>query len=215
MTSLNLLISIQLGAAGAITSDNICISIHLCQCLLIKFLCSICWLETWLSLRDPYGIAEQSKTSASRSFIHHFSWHFTCRQLCFFFHRQNIQTPSFSHQQPRYIISTLTLSSCHSPWFLSFDSCFGIQNPQDPVQLSKQAIWFRSYTNSDSIPGLSKNVHPYSSDQSPTLSTSYFRPVSSHTQGNMSSCHSLRNPLSIKMNSPTTGQSRVFLSHPK
>jgi len=31
-----------------------------------------------------------------------------------FFHRQNIQTPSFSHQQPCYIISTLTLSSCHS-----------------------------------------------------------------------------------------------------
>ena len=28
---------------------------------------------------------------------HHFSWNFTCRQLCFFFHQQNIQTPPFSH----------------------------------------------------------------------------------------------------------------------
>ena len=35
--------------------------------------------------------------------------------LALHFHKQNIQTPSFSHQQPCYIISTLTLSSCHSP----------------------------------------------------------------------------------------------------
>ena len=45
----------------------------------------------------------------------HFSWHFTCRQLCLLFHRQNILTPSVSHQQPHYIVSALTLSSCHSP----------------------------------------------------------------------------------------------------
>ena len=31
------------------------------------------------------------------------------------FHRQNIQTPSLSHQQPHYIVSALTLSSRHSP----------------------------------------------------------------------------------------------------
>ena len=35
---------------------------------------------------------------------HHFSWHFTCRELCFF-HRQNMQ--KVSHQQPCYIISAL------------------------------------------------------------------------------------------------------------
>ena len=35
-----------------------------------------------------------------------------------FFHRQNIQIPSFAHQQPRYIISALTLSSCHFPWLV-------------------------------------------------------------------------------------------------
>ena len=52
-----------------------------------------------------------------------------------FFHRQNIQTPSFSHQQPRYIISALTLSSCHSPWLLSSHSCLRIRSLQDPVQL--------------------------------------------------------------------------------
>ena len=46
-----------------------------------------------------------------------------------FFHRQNIPTPSFSHQQPCYIISALTLSSCYSPWLLSFHSCL-VQNPK-------------------------------------------------------------------------------------
>ena len=55
-----------------------------------------------------------------------------------FFHRQNIQTPSFFHQQPHYIISALTVSSCH-PWLLSFHSCLRIWSPctrscpQDPV----------------------------------------------------------------------------------
>ena len=39
-----------------------------------------------------------------------------------FFQRQNIQTPSFSYQQPCYIISALTLSFRHSPWFLSLHS---------------------------------------------------------------------------------------------
>ena len=77
---------------------------------------------------------------------YHFSWHFTCRQLRFFL-RQNIQSQSFSHQQSQapYIISALTLSSCHSPWFLSFYSCFEIRNLHYPFQQSKQAIRFRSH----------------------------------------------------------------------
>ena len=77
---------------------------------------------------------------------YHFSWHFTCRQLRFFL-RQNIQSQSFSHQQSQapYIISALTLSSCHSPWFLSFYSCFEIRNLHNPFQQSKQAIRFRSH----------------------------------------------------------------------
>jgi len=44
-------------------------------------------------------------------YIHHFSWHFTCRQLCFFFSQANIQTPSFCRQQPCYVISALILCS--------------------------------------------------------------------------------------------------------
>jgi len=42
--------------------------------------------------------------------------------------RQNIQTPSLSlsHQQPCYIISSLTVSSCHSPYFLSLHACLTI-----------------------------------------------------------------------------------------
>jgi len=47
--------------------------------------------------------------------------------LLLFFHKQNIQTLSFSRQQPCYIISTLTLSSCHSPSFLSFHTCLRIR----------------------------------------------------------------------------------------
>ena len=39
----------------------------------------------------------------------------TADSFASFFHRQNIQTPSLSHQQPHYIISALTLSFCHSP----------------------------------------------------------------------------------------------------
>ena len=52
---------------------------------------------------------------------------------------------SVFHWQPCYIISALTLSSCHSPWFLGFHSFLRIPSPQDPVQLSKQAISFRSH----------------------------------------------------------------------
>ena len=40
---------------------------------------------------------------------HHFSWHFTCRQPCFFFHRQNIQTPSL------FVTSNPATSSLPSP----------------------------------------------------------------------------------------------------
>jgi len=63
-----------------------------------------------------------------------------------------------------------------------------------------------------SPPALSKNVHPYSSLQSPTLSTyllfpAIFIPFSS----NLSSLHNWRYPLWIKTNSATTGQSRIFL----
>jgi len=99
-----------------------------------------------ISFRQPQRLcANSQQTSTSQIFLtatHHFSWLFTCRLP--FFHRQNIQTPSFSPQQSCYIISAFTLS-CHSPGFLSFHSCFVIRNPQDPVRLSKQAIWFSSH----------------------------------------------------------------------
>ena len=71
------------------------------------------------SLRQPQTSLANSQQTPSPQILftaaHHFSWNFTCRQLCFLFHRQNIQTPPFSYQQPCYIISALTLSSCHSP----------------------------------------------------------------------------------------------------
>ena len=44
----------------------------------------------------------------------------TCRQLSFFFQQQNIQTSSFSSQQPCYIISSLTFSFHHSSRFFLF-----------------------------------------------------------------------------------------------
>ena len=65
----------------------------------------------------PNVFGKQSTNSHTANFLtntHHFSLHITCRQLCFFFHRQNIQTPSLS---PATLLpcSALTLSSCHSP----------------------------------------------------------------------------------------------------
>ena len=70
-------------------------------------------------LRQPQtSLANSQQTPTPQILLtasHHLSWHFTCRQLCFFFQWQNIQTPPFSHQPPCHIISTLTLSSCHSP----------------------------------------------------------------------------------------------------
>ena len=77
-----------------------------------------------LSIRQPQtSSANNQQTHTPQNHLtatHHFSWDFTCRQLCFFFQRQNIQTPSISHQQPRYIISALALSSCHPPDFSVF-----------------------------------------------------------------------------------------------
>ena len=84
-----------------------------------------------------------------------------------FFHRQNIQTPSFSHQQPWYIISALTLSSCYSPDFQVFI-------PASESEIHKIVTNCRT-SNMIHIPsqlGFSKNVHPYLFLQSPVLSTS-------------------------------------------
>ena len=59
---------------------------------------------------------------------HHFSWHFTCRELCFF-HRQNIQ--KVSHQQPCYIISALIAT-----WLLKECSSVLVFTITDIVNLS-------------------------------------------------------------------------------
>jgi len=79
-------------------------------------------------------------------------------------------------------LAALTLSACHFPGFLSFHSCFGIRNRQDPVQLSKQAIWFRSHRHLASqrmfMRTCSNNHH-----HCQPFSFSHFRPVSSHSQG--------------------------------
>ena len=40
--------------------------------------------------------------------------HFTRRQICFLFHRQNIQTPSFSVTVFHYCISSLSSNTCNT-----------------------------------------------------------------------------------------------------
>jgi len=112
----------------------------------------------------------------------------------------------FFHQQPCYIFS---LSSCHSPWFPSFHSWFGIRNLQDHVQLSKQAIWFRSHPHLASQTMFIRSCfhnHQYCQP------LPHLRSVSSHSP---LSRHCLRNRHWIKKNSQTIGQSLICLSFPK
>ena len=58
--------------------------------------------------------------------------------------------PNYECLSPAIMLHHLCIhlfSPVTPPWFLSFHSCFGLQNPQDPLELSKQAISFRSHTN--------------------------------------------------------------------
>ena len=142
---------------------------------------------------------------------YHFSWHFTWRQLRFFFHRQNIQTLSFSHQPPCHIISALTLSSCHS-----LISQFSLLHWSPKFTRFCQTVQTSNLIQILSPPGFSKNVHLCSFLQAPTLSTSLsflvsFIPCSR----NLSFLHCSRNQLWIKTSSLTTGQSGIFLSYLK
>ena len=125
------------------------------------------------------------KTASVKCIAGHFSWYFTCRQLCFFFYGQNIQTPPFLHQPPCHIfdhrhfhiICALTLSSCHSP--LIFQSSPLPQNPKSTR--SCPTVQTNNLTQIRSPPGFLKNVHPYlfpQMPQSPILSTSPSSPVS-------------------------------------
>jgi len=84
-----------------------------------------------------------------------------------FFHRQNIQTPSVSHQQPHYIISALIHSSCHSPLITQSSPLH--QNPK--FTRSCPTVQTSSLTQIPYRPGFLKNVHPYLFPQSPILST--------------------------------------------
>jgi len=63
------------------------------------------------SLRQPQtSMANSQQTPTPQILLtatHHFSWNFTCRELCFLFHGQNIQIPSFSHQPPCHVIYAL------------------------------------------------------------------------------------------------------------
>ena len=101
-----------------------------------------------------------------------------CRQLCFFFHWQNIQTPPFSHQPPCHIISALPLLL---PLPLIFQSSPLPQNPKSTR--SCPTVQTSNLTQIRSPPGFLKNVHPFLFPQSPMLSTSPSSPASSpHSQ---------------------------------
>jgi len=67
----------------------------------------------------------------------------------------------------------------HSPWFLSFHSCLRIWNPQDPVQLSKQAIWFRSRPH---LASQRMFICTCSHSHQYCQPLPHFQPVSSHSQ---------------------------------
>ena len=117
---------------------------------------------------------------------HHFSWHFTCRHLCFFFHWQNIQTLPFSHQPPCHIISALTLSSCHSPNFLVFtfasesevykilSNCPNKQSDSDPIP-----TWLLKECSSFLVPTITNivNFSLISGQFHPTLEESIISPL--------------------------------------
>jgi len=105
---------------------------------------------------------------------HHFSWHLTCRQLCFFFHRQNIQTPSFSHQQHHLHTHPLLL-------LLPFISQFSLllRNPK-----STRYCPNKQFDSDQSPPGSQRMFictcfynHQYCQP------LPHFGPVSSHSQG--------------------------------
>ena len=112
--------------------------------------------------------------------------------------RQNIQNPLFFHQQLCYIIFALTFSCCCSPDFSVKQSeihkilsnCPNRQSDSGPVWLLKECSSILIPTITDIVNSLISGQFP------PTL-------------------QSLRNPLWIKMNSPPTGQSPIFLSYPK
>ena len=81
----------------------------------------------------------------------------TCGQLCLSFHRQNIQTPFLSHQQPHYIISAyllmpLPLTSQFSPL------------PRNPKSTkSYPTVQTSNPTQIPYRPGFLKNAHQITS----------------------------------------------------
>ena len=127
----------------------------------------------------PNVFGKQSTNSSTANPPHHYSpllaLHFQTALL--FFHSQNIQTLSLSPPTLLHHLA-LTFSSCYSPWFVSFHS-FGTRHPQDPFELSKHAIWFRSYPH---LPyqRMFIRIHPCSHQHCQPIS--YFRPFSSHSQ---------------------------------
>ena len=95
---------------------------------------------------------------------HHLSWHFTCRQLCFF-------TCKISKLRVSLTGNHAT-SSLHSPFF----SCYSTLISQFSLMLwtpkstgSSRTVQIGNLIQITSQPGFSKNVRPYSSLQSPTL----------------------------------------------
>ena len=157
----------------------------------------------------PNVFGKQSINSYTAS--HHLSWHFTCRQLCFLFHRQNIQTPSLS-------LASLPHHLCTHPLLLPLPPISQSSPlPQNPKSTrSCPTLQTSNVTQIRSQPGFLKNAHEFLFPQSPILSTfpsspACFTPLSR----NPLSHHCLRNQHWIKKNSRTIGQSRICLSFPK
>ena len=160
------------------------------------------------SLQQPQTSLENSLQTPPLLILltttHHF-WHFTSRQLCFF--SQSKYPNSVSLTANPTASSRTHLLLLLLPLIYQFSL---LRNPTSTR--SFRTIQTCNLIQILSPPALSKNVHPYSSLQSPTLSTyllfpAIFIPFSS----NLSSLHNWRYPLWIKTNSATTGQSRIFL----
>ena len=142
---------------------------------------------------------------------HHFSWHLTCRQLCFF---SLAKYPSSAFLSPATLPHHLRTHPFLLPLPLIFQSSPLPQNPKSTR--SSPTVQTSNLTQVRSPPGFLKNVHPSLFPQSPILSTSPSSPASFILLSrNPLSHHCLRNQHWIKKNYRTISQSRICLSFPR